>query len=83
MKKIERPLTADEVGTMLHLAEYMLTQVDDILGNIVIAPERAGLGSLGGNVWRMKQHVRKALKELESDGEAKIIMKSLRGEGDN
>jgi hypothetical protein len=70
MKKIERPLTVDEVSTMLHLAEYMLTQVNDILANIVIAPESAGLGPLGGNVWRMGQHVKKALKELESETES-------------
>ena len=41
MKKIERPLDIEKVGIMMHLAQFLLTQADDILCNILIAPERA------------------------------------------
>jgi len=67
MKKIRRPLSIGEVGTMLHLAEFFLTQTHDILGNIMIAPDRAVPDSIGGKASRMEHCVKQALWELENN----------------
>ncbi len=41
MEKIERPVELEEVGVLMHLVEYLLTQVVEALGCITIAPELA------------------------------------------
>lgn len=64
MKAIKRPLTIGEVGTMLHLAEFMLTQANDILLNITIAPDMVVPLELHKKAERIGDHVRKALEEL-------------------
>ena len=40
MEKIERPITIEKVGIMMHLAEYFLSQVIKILLCIEIAPNK-------------------------------------------
>jgi hypothetical protein len=41
MRKIERPLTVDKVGMLMHMAEYFLSQVVEMLAHIAIAPTSA------------------------------------------
>ena len=65
MKEIRRPLTIDETGTMLHVAEYLLAQADAILMNIIIAPDCAAPYPIPDKVQRMHDAVKVALEELE------------------
>ena len=65
MREIRRPTEIGEVGTMLHLAEFLLAQASKILLNITIAPEHAVPGDIDEKARRMQKHVEKALKELE------------------
>lgn len=65
MKEIRRPTTIGEVGTMLHLAEFLLTQADRILLNIVVAPDCAAPEDVAKRAERMHTLVAEALEEVE------------------
>lgn len=65
MQKIERPLEVAETGVLMHLAEFQLAQVRDILSTIIVGPTRAVPESVYEKVVEMNNHVTEALKVIE------------------
>jgi hypothetical protein len=64
MERITRPKTALEVSIMLHLAEFMLTQVQKVLGNVMIAPDKATNKTMIDRVNKASRNVEEALTHL-------------------
>ncbi len=67
MNKIQRPNTLAKAAIMLHLAEYLLGQVDLILSCLAIAPDHAIPHPIGARVDKAYKLVHKALKTLDSN----------------
>ena len=67
MLKIRRPNTLAKAAIMLHLAEYLLGQVDLILSCLRIAPEQTIPHPIGSRVDKAYKLVHKALETLDSE----------------
>ncbi len=65
MKSIERPRDPGEAGIMMHLAQFLLVQICDILAHIMLAPEEATPAPIYDKVHTAHRHVTRALQAFE------------------